>query len=475
VTRNELLALLRTSPLVASVQATDGSPVDETFTLLKLARASVAQGVAVLRLEGAERVGHIRRETGAKAIGLIKRSYPGSPVYITPTTAEVDALLESGCEVIALDGTTRPRPSKAGLRSLIARIHKGGALAMADCDSLASAEAAAEAGADLVGTTLAGYTDSRPARNGPDLDLVREIVSRTRVPVLAEGRYSQRWQIDAALRIGAACVVVGGAINDPVKNTRTLLPHPRLTGDVGAVDIGGTWIRYAVFSPDWDLLEVERAPLPPTKKGREEWIKSQLRASDVCALGVSTGGVVDPRTGEVWAAKEYLLPDHIGIRFDQATYGLPTAALDDGHATAWGHACLPEFAGRRVATLALGTGVGCGYVVDGRVWMGPRGEYSHINDLPILNGQTCEDVLAGRSLGPNASQEDKAVAEAALRIAIQTIRTMWFPEEIVVGGGVGLASWLQPTVVDLGLRPSPFGGDAGLFGAAALVLYPPGM
>lgn len=469
VTRDEFLALLREQPLVVSVQASEGSAADDTETLLKLAEASLSQGVRVVRLEGAVRVERIRSATGVPVIGLIKRQYPGSPVYITATSAEVDALLATGCEVIALDSTIRAEH----LKSLVARIHKGGALAMGDCDSLESALYAIEAGVDILGTTLAGYTDSRTLSRGPDLALLREVAKRTRTPIIAEGRYSQKWQVEAALRIGAAGVVVGGAINDPIKTTRALLPHPARSGVVGAVDIGGTWLRFAVFSPDWDLLDVERTPLPPTKAAREKWIKDRMKDNEVCALGVSTGGTVDPATGEVWAAKEYLLPDHIGSRFDEATYGVPTTALDDGHATAWGHACLPDFAGRRVATLAIGTGVGCGFVVDGRIWMGPRGEYSHVNDMPMIAGKTCEEVLAGRVLGPKASKEAKLVAEQALRISVETIRTMWFPDDIVIGGGVGLAGWMQPTAKELGLRVSPFGGDAGLFGAAAVVLYPP--
>jgi len=116
--------------------------------------------------------------------------------------------------------------------------------------------------------------------------------------------------------------------------------------------------------------------------------------------------------------------------------------------------------------------VGCGFVVNGKVWMGGRGEYSHVNDLPTSEGGTIEDVLAGRALGPSASPEEKQAAERALGVAVNAMRTMWFPEEIVIGGAVGLSSWMRPTLRALDLRASPFGGDAGLFGAAALALYP---
>ncbi|HWA82858.1 MAG TPA: hypothetical protein VG820_05475, partial [Fimbriimonadaceae bacterium] len=124
MTLEAFLTVLREQPLIVSVQASPGSAVEDTDTLLRLAQASLAQGVRVLRLEGAERVARIREATGAPVIGLIKRVDPDSPVYITPTAAEVDALLGTGCEAVALDATVR----QTGLRSLVERIHKGKAL-----------------------------------------------------------------------------------------------------------------------------------------------------------------------------------------------------------------------------------------------------------------------------------------------------------------------------------------------------------
>jgi N-acetylmannosamine-6-phosphate 2-epimerase / N-acetylmannosamine kinase len=261
---------------------------------------------------------------------------------------------------------------------------------------------------------------------------------------------------------------VGGTINDPVKTTRAMMPAPRPDGDVGALDIGGTWMRFGIFSPNWDLLEVTREPLHKDRRARNEWIANIVTESDVVACGVSTGGTVDPRTGEVWEAKD-IIPDYVGTVFE---LGVPTTALNDGLATAWGHACLPEYAGRRVATLALGTGVGCGFVADGRIWMGPRGQYPRINDLPI-GDRSFEDLLGGAALTPKPSAEQRSLALNALNGAAEIIRATMFPDEIVVCGSVGLSGWLQPHVAQLGLRTSPFGADAGLFGAAALALYPP--
>ncbi len=471
MTLEAFLGKLRECRLIASVQASEGSPVDHPEILLKLAEASIQEGVQILRLQGLENIRVIRAATRKPVIGLIKRSYPGSDIYITPTGAEVNALIDTGCEVIALDGTPRRRPNGENLKDLVALIHANGRLAMADCDCEVSARYAVEAGADLVGTTLGGYTDARPATEGPDLDLLRECLAHG-VPAIAEGRYYERWQVESALRIGAAAVVVGGAINDPVKQTRSLKPRAPFNGDVGAVDIGGTWLRFGRFNSAWELLESDRVPNPKTREERLEWIRSIAERFRVEALGVSTGGIVDPATGICWTAKSHLMPDHVGIAFSESTLGLPTSAHGDGHATAWGHACLPQFAGKRVATIALGTGVGCGFVQDGKIWAGRRGEYPRLNDLWTANG-TFESVLGGINLTSNPGEKEMSIARSALHDALFAIRNLYFPDEVVVGGSVGLSDWLLPDVERGGAIPSPFGVDAGLYGAAALVLFPP--
>ena len=473
MTLREFLDRVGEQPLIASVQASEGSPADDPEILLRLARASIQEGVRVLRLQGISNIACIKAATGIPAIGLIKRNYPGSDVYITPTASEVGELLEVGCEVIALDGTPRARPGSASLKELIDLIHRGGALAMADCDTFESAEHAKACGADLIGTTLSGYTAESGMATGPDFDSVRALRELGK-PFIAEGRYAQRWEVEAALRIGACAVVVGGALNDPLKQTRSLLPRAvDKDARIGAVDIGGTWLRFGVFDSNWSLLESVRVENPPVRTDRIEWIKRQAADKRLEKIGLGTGGIVDPASGVCWAAKEYLMPDQIGIEFSERTLGVPTIAHGDGHATAWGHACLPQFAGLRTATLALGTGVGCGFVQEGKIWSGRRGEYPRINDLPTTNGKTYEEVLGGLYLQGKPSEEQQAIAIEALEDAVFAIRNVYFPDVLIVGGSVGLSDWIRPKLDELGLVPSPFGTDAGLNGAAALALYPP--
>jgi putative N-acetylmannosamine-6-phosphate epimerase len=455
------------------VQASEKSPLDHPGTLARLARASVDQGVQVLRLEGVKSIREIRPEVRAPIIGLLKRKYPKSDVYITPAAQDVDSLVDLGCSVIALDGTQRERPYKQKFADLADRIHRRDTLVMADCDTVESAVAAEAGGADIVGTTLAGYTADRAMTEGPDLDVLREICARVKVPVIAEGRFTERWQIEVALRIGATGVTVGGALNDPVKQTRALMPAHRIgEGLIGAVDIGGTWLRFSTFSDGWEMLESVHTPNPPTRQERIAWIKEQIATCQVTRVGVSTGGVVDPKTGEVVTAKEYLMHDHIGIVFDEATLGVPTHAFGDGHASAWAHANLPQFAGKRVATLALGTGVGCGFVQNGKIWAGRRGEYPRINDMPSGSGQTYEHLLGGLYLTKEPTEDQKNVARTALEGAAAALRGLYFPDELVVCGSIGTSEWMAPELERVGAKVSPYGANAGLFGAAALALFP---
>lgn len=496
----QFLAELRICPLIASVQASEGSPLEHPETLARLAMASASHGVRILRAQGVENIRAIKEATRLPIIGLIKKRYPGSEVYITPTMAEVRGLIDVGCEVIALDGTNRNRPGGESLKALIEAIHAAGRLALADCDEQASMEFAVSCGADLVSTTLHGYTDVPPSRPAPALWLLRRAVRAVPVPVLAEGRFADPTEAQMAMRLGATGVVVGGALNDPVKQTRAFADAATpFQGDVGAVDIGGTWMRFGVFSSDWSLQHQERIALPISRRERMDWIRSQVKNSLIGRLGISSGGTIQPHVRTVIQSKPSI-PQHLHSAFDK--FGLPTLAINDGLATAWGHACHPDLIAPRTATLAIGTGIGCGLVENGRLVMAFNGQTLKLNDLPTPSGKTYEELLGGAALTEHPTEEQERNAKNAAVHAMLTLQAMCLPDVIVVCGGVGLAEWLDiegmenshfkaqhsatpPQHHESGDRnwrlswvwprivQSPFGHDAGLYGAAALVLFPP--
>lgn len=473
MTLEGFLARLSSCPLIASAQASPGSPLQEPAILDRLAQASVGQGVEVLRLQGIETIGTVKQWFQGPVVGLIKRGYADSTVYITPTLKEVNELLEAGCEVIALDATPDWRPGGVTLQQLVERIHQAGRLAWADCDSMESLHYAAQGGCDLFSTTLAGYTKRASATEGPDLALLAEMVKAAPGPVIAEGRFQQPWQAAMALRIGAAGVVIGGSLNDPVKQTSWFLKGLPKPETVGAVDLGGTWLRFALVDPSMNLLEIRRTPQLQTRMERMAWIREQVRDSGVARVGVSAGGTIDPKTGEVWEAKDFI-PEYLGTVF--RLDGVEMTALNDGLATAWGHFCRPGNSAQRVASLALGTGVGAGLAMNGGILCGPRGEYPRWNDLPLPSGKTVEEVLGGLSLTSTPSSAQMQEAEGAARFVLRSMDQLWMPDKIVITGGVGLSDWMKESLSAL---PEQIGAavefgpeESGLLGAAALVLSP---
>ena len=206
--------------LVVSCQAPVGSPLRSPAIMLAMAQAAEAGGATGIRANGPDDVSLMVDTLDIPVLGLSKVAYPDSPVFITPTLAEVEALLATGCRMIALDTTNRPRPRGASLPDLVRHIHDAGALAFGDMATEDDLEPTLAAGIDAVGTTLSGYTTDQPVPEAPDLALVRHFADRATVPVFAEGRYATPEDVLEARLNGADFVVVGTAITEPIALTR---------------------------------------------------------------------------------------------------------------------------------------------------------------------------------------------------------------------------------------------------------------
>jgi N-acylglucosamine-6-phosphate 2-epimerase len=205
--------------LIVSCQAYPGEPLRDPATTGRMAASVVRGGAAAVRVQGLADVQFTRAAVEVPVIGLWKDGHDG--VYITPTLRHALAVAAAGAHVVALDGTRRPRPDGLTLAETIARLHsESHALVMADCGSLPDALEAAEAGADLIGTTLAGYSGERAKTDGPDLELIEAIAGAgLAAPLIAEGRIHTPAQARAALDAGAFAVVVGTAITHPTTIT----------------------------------------------------------------------------------------------------------------------------------------------------------------------------------------------------------------------------------------------------------------
>ncbi|MEZ5163862.1 MAG: putative N-acetylmannosamine-6-phosphate 2-epimerase [Fimbriimonadaceae bacterium] len=463
ITIEQFLGLVKECPLVASVQADDDTPLDHPDSIRRMAEASASQGVRVFRMEGVEDILELKKHhPDWPVMGLIKRKYPDSDVYISATSQEIRELIDTGAEIIALDATLRPRLNGETLRDLVKLIHDAGCLCMGDCDSLESIQYAKDCGADVISTTLSGYTPSSPQSSEPDLALVAE-ASKLGVPIIAEGRYLTPEQCNHALAFGACCVVIGGMLNDPIKNTRRIVSSLRdFDQTVGCVDLGGTWLRFATFQREHGIQNREQIPTPQTHSERMTWIAEMCRRHGVKRLGVSTGGTFDPQQNRIAEANEDIIPDLVGKNFDIPE--IEVTALNDGLATAWGHAQHPAFATKRLVTLAIGSGVGVG-IVDREQILTQNGEYPRLNDLPYRD-TTVEAVLGGKH--GTGSDEDK---QQALEFCLDVAR-LYAPDHIILCGGVSNASWAQ-TAVRGNVHVSPYSEDAGLTGAAWLALNPP--
>ena len=202
--------------LIVSVQAPEGSPMRHPDVIAAMAEASLRNGAIGVRLESPEHIGAVReRCPNALIVGLWKRSWPDSSVYITPRWHEVQAVWGAGADVVALDATDRPRPHGEALENLVKRARDDlGAPLMADVDTVENGLRAASLGCDWIGTTLFGYTETTRESKPPGLHLLKSL--RARLPdetsLICEGGIASPQTAEEALALGADAVVVGTAI-----------------------------------------------------------------------------------------------------------------------------------------------------------------------------------------------------------------------------------------------------------------------
>ncbi len=197
--------------LIVSCQPVKGGAMDNAMMVVGFGLAALDGGAAGLRIESADYVRAVRGATDKPIVGLVKRDLNDTPVRITPWLEDVDALAAAGADIIAYDATQRIRP--VDTKTLIDRIHAHGRIAMADCSILADAEQALAEGAEIVGTTLAGYTGPVEPTE-PDFALIAA-ASKLTPHVIAEGNVRTPEQASKALASGAFMVVVGSAITRP--------------------------------------------------------------------------------------------------------------------------------------------------------------------------------------------------------------------------------------------------------------------
>lgn len=206
--------------LIVSCQALPDEPLHGSFIMGKMARAAEEGGAGAIRSQGMADILAIKEACSLPVIGLVKRDYDDSDIYITPTKKEVDELLATGCDVISLDMTNRKRPHGERIEDLIAQIHAVGRAVQADVSTFEEGVQAEKLGADAISTAMSGYTPYSPQMDGPDLEIVRRLVQTVKIPVFGEGRIHEAADLRAMMATGAYGAVIGGAITRPQQITK---------------------------------------------------------------------------------------------------------------------------------------------------------------------------------------------------------------------------------------------------------------
>lgn len=207
--------------VIVSVQAMPSEPLYAEKCMAAMMKSVLNGGAAALRVAGARDIKNAKLISDVPVIGITKpEKIPANYkeiVYITPTIEDVITVINAGADIVAFDGTQRPRPNNEKIKDLIKYIHINKKLAMADISTIEEGLQAQIDGADILSTTLAGYTleSANSPSDEPDFELLEQLVKQTDVPVILEGRIWEPSQVDRAFEIGAHSVVIGSAITRP--------------------------------------------------------------------------------------------------------------------------------------------------------------------------------------------------------------------------------------------------------------------
>ena len=266
------------------------------------------------------------------------------------------------------------------------------------------------------------------------------------------------------------------------------------------VDIGGTKIAAGVVDEEGTILDTCKVPTPPTPEGVIDAIADAVRTvstdHQVEAVGIGAAGYVDNKRATVLFApninwRHETLKDKVEQRV-----GLPVVVENDANAAAWGEYRFGAGQGHDdVVCITLGTGLGGGIIIGGRLHrgrVGVAGEFGHIRVVPdgLLCGcgsQGCwEQYASGRALVRYARQRAAATPDAA-KILLglgdgtpETIEGKHISEAARQGDPVAvdsfreLARWAGAGLADLAslFDPSAFIVGGGVSDEGDLVLDP---
>ncbi|MEH0152516.1 N-acetylmannosamine-6-phosphate 2-epimerase [Limibacter armeniacum] len=203
--------------LIVSCQAEGDSPFNTTEGVSNFAETAKMGGAIAIRSQGVEKTAAIIKRVDLPVVGLVKSSFDDGYVRITGSFKDVEALVEIGTHIIAIDGTFREREGMSGPEFIKEVKQRYNCIVMADIATVEEGEACEAAGADCLSTTLSGYTPNTKdkPKDGPDFEFLEQMVASSKVPVFAEGRVNTPADAARMIELGAWAVVVGSAITRP--------------------------------------------------------------------------------------------------------------------------------------------------------------------------------------------------------------------------------------------------------------------
>lgn len=218
----ELLDKIR-GELVISCQAFEGNPFYGADNMVKMAKSAEISGAKCVRICWPEQVKAVKESTNLIVIGIFKKFEEGmtieKDIVITPSYHEAKELIESGADIVALDGTLRGR-KESELEQLVKKIknHYPMVPLMADISTLEEAKFCEKIGFDIVSSTLSGYTYYTKNRcdGSPDYELVKQMKKKLKCMINAEGRIWDVEQLKKMKSLRPDMITIGTAITNPM-------------------------------------------------------------------------------------------------------------------------------------------------------------------------------------------------------------------------------------------------------------------
>jgi N-acylglucosamine-6-phosphate 2-epimerase len=205
--------------LIVSCQVQKDDPVYTDDIVVKMAEAAQWAGAVGIRSNMPKQIAAIKDAIDLPIIGLWKVWHDDTDVFITPTMHEVDAIIEAGADIVAMDCTNQRTHEGTIAWNLLPQVKEKypDLITFADVSNLEEGRRAVENGADIVAPTLYGYTAETYNIEGPDFRMFGEFCRELGddVYVMMEGHIYTPEDAMKCVFLGAHAVVVGSAITRP--------------------------------------------------------------------------------------------------------------------------------------------------------------------------------------------------------------------------------------------------------------------